>query len=113
MEEEFTVLKAFAWVFVIGCLIGLCVLGWAFWLGPLFNQVDYNNFNTSPTHMNAVAQKMSDDCLQLATTSDPVAKRAIEQDINLQASTVDLSKLSMPDSTRSCVTTAINDVNHK
>jgi hypothetical protein len=99
-------------VFIVGLLIGLCILGWIYWLGPLFNQVNYNNYNTSPQHQNAVAQKFSDDCLQLASTKDPVARKAIEQDINLQAATIDLSKIAMPDSVRSCVNTAINDVNH-
>lgn len=111
MEDEFNLLKFFGWVFVVGCLAGLCVLGWAYWLGPLANQVDYNNFNSSPTHMNAVSQKFSDDCLQLASTTDTTAKKAIEQDINYEAATVDLSKLDMPSSVRSCVANAMNDVN--
>ncbi len=98
-------------VFVAGLMIGLCVLGWMFWLGPMFNEVNYNNFNSSPTHMNAVAQKFSDDCLQIANTTDTTAKKALEQDINYEAATVDLSKIVMPDSVRSCVNAAINDVN--
>jgi hypothetical protein len=101
-------------LFIAGLMIGLCILGWMYWLGPMFNEVNYNNFNSSPTHMNAVSQKFSDDCLQIASTTDPTAKKALEQDINYEAATVDLSKINMPDSVRTCVNTAINDVNtHK
>jgi hypothetical protein len=111
-NEGFALLKAFVIGLIALFLISGAVLSWMFYFGPLFNGVDYNNFNTSPTHMNAVAQKFSDDCLQLASTKDPIAKKAIEQDIYTQAQTVDLSKIVMPDTTRSCVTQAIQDVTH-
>lgn len=111
MEDEFAVVRFIAYMFVFGLLIGLCILGWMYWLGPLFNQTDYNNFNTSPTHINAVAQKFSDDCLQLASTTDPTTRKAIEQDINYEAATVNLTTMTMPQSVRTCVNKAINDVN--
>jgi predicted negative regulator of RcsB-dependent stress response len=105
--------KGIVMVFIIGLAIGLCFLGWAYFLGPLSNNVQYNNFNSSPAHMNAVAQKFSDDCLQIATTTDSTAKKALEQDIYQEAATVDLTKIDIPDDVRSCVNTAISDVNHK
>jgi hypothetical protein len=113
MGDEFDLGKMLGIGFTVCILIGLFVLAWMYVLGPLFNTVEYNNFNSSPQHTNAVAQKFSDDCQQLALTSDPLAKKAIEQDINLNASTVDLNKIDMPDNVRTCVNAAINDVNHK
>jgi hypothetical protein len=114
MEDEQSIVKGIVGLFVVGMLLGLCVLGWIYWLGPLFNQADYSNFNSSPQHLQAVSQKFSDDCLQIATTTNDTAKKALEQDIYQEASTVDLSKIAMPDSTRTCVNNAIYDVNqHK
>lgn len=101
--------KAVIAVFLAGLLIGAIVLGWVFVLGPLFNQASYNNFNNSPEHLNAVATKFTDDCTQLAETSDPIARKAIEQDIAQVAATVDVDKVQMPDAVRSCVNKAISD----
>ena len=112
MEEEFDIVKAVAALFIIGLLIGGCILGWVYILGPLFNQADYNNFNTSQQHLNAVAQKFSDDCRQLAETTDPVAKKGIENDIYSNASTVDLNKIVLPPDVRTCVSMAIDHVTH-
>jgi hypothetical protein len=97
-------------VLVAGLLIGAVILAWIDVLGPAFNQADYNNFNNSPQHLGAVAQQFSRDCLQIAQASDPTTKKAIEQDIYQAASTVDLSKVDMPDTTRACVSSAISDV---
>jgi hypothetical protein len=108
----FTIPKLWLSVFIGGLLIGFLILGWIFILGPYFNQADYNNFNNSPQHLNAVAQKFSDDCLQLSETTDVTSRKAIEQDIYQVASTVDLSRVQMPDATRSCVNQAIKDVTH-
>ena len=100
-------------LFFIGLAVGTIVLGWVFILGPLFNQADYNNFSSSPQHVQAVAQKFSDDCLQLASTKDPTSRKAIENDIYNVASTVDLKTVQMPDTTRTCVNQAIYDVTHQ
>lgn len=97
-------------IFVVGLLIGAVILGWMFILGPLFNQADYTNYNNSSQHLQAVAQKASDDCLQLAQTTDQTSRKAIENDIYQVTSTVNLSEVQMPDSTRACVTHAIADV---
>lgn len=102
--------RLWVYLFVGGLLVGLLFIGWAYLLGPLSNRVDYNNFNSSPQHIQAVAQKFADDCEQLAQTSDPVVRKAIEQDIYQVASTVDLSQVQMPDGTRACVNHAITDV---
>ena len=116
MDELKTGAEVAKWVvytFVGGLLIGGILLAWILVLGPLFNQASYNNFNNSPQHLNAVAQKFSDDCLQLSEAKDAPAKKAIEQDIYSVASTVDLHFVQMPDTTRSCVTQAIYDVTHQ
>ena len=97
-------------VFAIGCAALLCILGWIFIFGPLFNQADYNNYNNSPQHVNAIAQRFADDCQQIAQTSDPASKRAIEQDIYQMSSTVDIKSMQMPDGVRACVNHAISDV---
>lgn len=102
--------QGIAVLFLGGLLIGGCILGWVYILGPAFNNAEYNNFNNSPQHINAVAQKASDDCEQLAGTTDKVVRKAIEEDIYQVVSTVDLSKVQMPDTTRKCVNSAISDV---
>lgn len=102
--------KSVATIFVAGCIILALILAWINIFGPLFNQADYNNFNNSAQHLNAVAGRFSTDCEQLAATSDPVARKAIEEDIYQNASTVDLNRVQMPDTTRVCVTQAITDV---
>jgi hypothetical protein len=98
---------------VVGLLIGTIILAWVNVLGPAFNQAEYNTFNNSPQHLGAVAQQFSRDCLQLAQATDPTTKKALEQDIYQASSTVDLSKVEMPDTTRTCVNSAISDVTNK
>src|SRR5258707_1029913 len=114
MEEEnirtSDVGKWILYIFLGGLLIGFIILGWVKILGPMFNAADYNNYNNSPQHLNAVSQKFADDCQQLVETSDPVAKKAIENDIYQVASTVDLNEVQMPDTVRACVNHALQDV---
>lgn len=110
MDEDIHLGKLALGIFIAGLVIGAILLGWFTILGPAFNRADYNNFNTSPQHVQAIAQKFADDCQQLAETSDPVAKKAIEQDIYSIASTVDLQSIQMPDGVRACVNRAMNDV---
>lgn len=102
--------KYWLYAFIVGGLILLLILGWMTILGPAFNHADYNNYNTSPQHVNAIAQRFADDCQQESETTDPVAKKAIEQDIYQMASTVDVQSMQMPTGVRSCVNKAINDV---
>lgn len=102
--------KVIAWVFVGGCAVLLCILGWVYIFGPLFNQADYNTYNNSPQHVNAIAQRFADDCQQLSETNDPTSRKAIEQDIYQMSSTVDITSMQMPDGVRSCVNRAISDV---
>lgn len=116
MEEDFDmsdIAKWIAYIFIGGLIIGAIVLAWINVLGPAFNQADYNLYNNSSQHLQAVAQKFSDDCLQLSEATDPTAKKAIKQDIYSVASTVDLTRVQMPDTTRACVTQAIYDVTHQ
>lgn len=110
MDEEF--LKLVWRVFAGGILIGVLILAWFFVLGPWFSRVDYQQFNNSPQHLNAVAQKFSDDCQQLAEATDATTRKAIENDIYTVASTVDLHEVQMPDATRACVNQAIADATH-
>lgn len=110
MEDISDAAKWTIGIFVAGCLILAIVLAWINIFGPLFNQADYNNYNTSPQHIQAVAQKFSDDCQQLAEATDATTRKAIENDIYQLASTVDLKLVQMPDTTRSCVNQSIADV---
>lgn len=97
-------------IFIAGLVIGVILLGWFKILGPAFNQADYNNFNDSPQHINAIAQRFGNDCLQLAETADTTSRKAIEQDIYQASETVDVNSMDMPSGTRSCVNQAIKDV---
>jgi hypothetical protein len=106
--------KFWVWIFLSGCALLLCILGWVYVFGPLFNHVDYNNYNTSPQHLQAIAGKFSDDCQQIAESqNDPGAVKAIEQDIYQTAKGVDLNAVEMPSGVRSCVTKAMNDATSK
>ncbi len=113
MEDISIIPRAIVAVFVGGLIIGGIVLAWIFILGPAFNQASYQQFNNSPQHLNAVAQKFSDDCLQLAEAKDATSRKAIEQDIYLNASTVNVNQVDMPDTTRQCVERAIFDATHQ
>lgn len=112
-ETTFDYGRLLVGVFVAGICIGAIVLGWMYLLGPLFNQASYQQFNNSPQHLQAVAQRFSDDCLQLAQTTDPVAKKAIQQDIYQNAASIDVNQVQMPDATRSCVQDALTAVGHQ
>jgi hypothetical protein len=109
-EDILWVTKLLAAILIGGLIIGAIFLVWINVLGPAFNQASYNNYNSSPQHVQAVAQKFSDDCLQLAQATDVTTKRAIEQDIYNVAATVDLRIVQMPDNTRTCVNSAIYDI---
>lgn len=102
--------KQWLLAFFAGCAVLLLILGWFTIFGPLFNRAAYNSYNNSSQHVNAVAQRFADDCEQIAETSDPVAKKAIEQDIYEEASTVDVQQMQMPDGVRVCVDKALSDV---
>lgn len=106
------VVKWILYVFLGGLLIGFIILGWVKILGPMFNQADYNNDNTSPQHLNAIARQLATDCQQLAEATDITTKKAIENDIYQAVSGIDLNTLQLPSYTRTCVTHAINDVGH-
>src|SRR6266496_2082685 len=105
-------IKAWIAIFIGGLLIGAMILGWIFMVGPALNQASYNNYNTSPQHLQAVAREFSDDCVLLSQTQELLVRKAIEQDIDSVASTVDLSKVEMPGPTRTCINNAIFDVTH-
>ncbi len=116
MEDEATLSTAAKWIVVIflgGLVIGGIILAWVNILGPAFNQASYNLYNDSPQHLQAVAQRFSDDCLQIAGTKDTTARKALEQDIYQVSATVHVDKVEMPDVTRACVTQAIYDATHQ
>jgi hypothetical protein len=110
MEDLNEGVKTWVITFIVGCAILLLILGWFTLFGPLFNRADYNNFNSSSQHVQAIAQRFADDCQQIVLTTDPVAKKAIEQDIYQMSSTVDLNTIVMPDGVRMCVNKSIHDV---
>src|SRR6266702_8008879 len=104
--------KAWIAVFIGGLLISAMILGWIFMVGPALSRASSNPYNTSPQHLQAVAREFSDDCVLLSQTQELLVRKAIEQDIDSVASTVDLSKVEMPQPTRTCVNEAIFDVTH-
>lgn len=115
-DPELEALKDLPKQWVIGfawfAAILLLILGLFTLFAPLFNRADYNAFNNSPQHVNAVALRFADDCRQLAETpvQDTVARNGIEQDIYQNAATVDINAMQMPNGVRSCVNAAIAHV---
>ena len=111
MTDDFMIVASK--IFLMCLFIGALIIGLIWFLGPLANQTTNQLFNSSQQHTQAVAQKFSDDCLQLAETTDQTAKKAIENDIYQEASTIDLSQINMTTTTRACVHRAIEDVSHE
>lgn len=112
MEDQ-SFIKWIVWVFGTVLIVGVLILILTGILGSWANQVNNYLFNTSQQHTGAVAQKFSDDCLQLAQASDNITRKAIENDIYTVASTVDLNNIQMPRMTRQCVDSAIQDITGK
>ncbi len=102
--------KGAATFFVCALVIGVIILGLTGILGKWSNAISNDLFNTSQQHTGAVAQKFSDDCLQLSQAKSEQERLAIENDIYQVASTVDLTSITMSDTTRTCVNTAVRDV---
>ena len=97
---------------LVGLGVGSIVLAWIFILGPAFNNAEYQQYQTSPTHINAVVSHIQNDCnQQLPGTTGPV-KLAIERDIVNQAGSIDLAQphtgLTSDDLT--CIATAKQDI---
>jgi hypothetical protein len=112
-EEGITFEDVMRWamiILVIGLIVGAIFLVWVEILGPAFNQANYQNFNSSPQHLQAVAGQFSRDCLQLDETQDVTSRKAIEQDIYQASSTVALDRIQISSTTRTCVNTAIADI---
>lgn len=116
MDEEFDLWKALRYIvyvlFICSVIVFVILLIRAAF-GPFANQINNNLFTTSQEHTQAIAGKFSDDCTQLAQSTDPSVKKAIEADIYQNAKGIDIKKIDMPDATRVCVNTAINDVINK
>ena len=100
----------FKW-FVAAVIVGLLCVAWFGIIGPAWNKVDNTNFNTSPTHLQAVAGKFSDDCRQISETKDRQSQLAIENDIWQMAQGVNLQDVQMSDYTKTCVDKALQDMN--
>ena len=96
--------------FVCALVIGAIILALTGILGKWGNEVNNDLFNTSQQHTGAVAQRFSDDCLQLSQAKSEQERMAIKNDIYQTASTVDLKSITMPDTTRTCVNKAVSDV---
>lgn len=110
-EETFDLGKLWIILFISGLAIGIMILGWVYILGPLFNQVDNTNFQTSPEHVQAVAGRLTDDCVQIAQTTDKTAIKAIEGDIVYQShqAPMNLVQQNLSTQTLTCVNQAIHD----
>lgn len=109
-EDLGDVLRAYSVWIVVAFLFLLGILAMTGVFGPLFNQIDNANFNSSPQHLQAVENYVSRDCVQIAQTKDPVEKKALENDIYNNTNTVNLNQLALPDDVRSCVMTARSHV---
>lgn len=117
MEEGITlndVAKVIVIVFIAGLVIGGIVLAWMNILGPAFNQLDYNLFNNSAQHIQAVANQIQTDCTQLPTyKTGSAAYKAVEQDIDHNLGQVSSVKvLNLSPATQACVNQAEQDVQH-
>ena len=99
-------------IFIAGLVIGGIVFAWVTLLGPALSRANSHTYNTSPQHLQAVAREFSDDCVLLSQTQELLVRKAIEQDIDSVASTVDLSKVALPQPTRTCINNAIQDIGH-
>lgn len=100
------------WLFWIGLGIGAIVLLWIFLLGPLYNQVFYQQYQTDPTHVNAVVMKIQDDCnMQLPGTTGST-RLAIERDIVDQAGSINLNQpnTDLTSDDRTCIDNAKQDI---
>lgn len=109
MSEDTKALVKGGILFAVGLFILLSIiLAASGFFGPLFNQVDYNNFNSSPMHQNAVSSEVNNECLQLAETksSDTVTVNALQHKIYNDTSTVDVEHLSAPQDVKDCITAA-------
>lgn len=101
-----------AFIFLIGLLIGGCVIGWMDWLGPAINQAQYNNFQTSPQHVGAVVRAIQNDCDVQLPGETGATKIATERDIVDQANSInlDLPNTGLTSSDFTCIAQAKADV---
>lgn len=92
--------------------VGSTIMGlwWMNTFGPWQNRVQYNIFNSSPQHVQAIAAQFSRDCEQESLTTDPVAKKAIEEDIYQASVTVNMKDMVLAPGVLACVNKAIHDV---
>lgn len=115
MDDDWNWGTFWKWAFrsaLILLVIGIIILAFTGFFGTILNQIDSNLFNSSKEHQQAVEQLFATDCKQLAEATNQQTRLAIENEIYINASTVDLKQLNMPDSTRTCVNNAIKDVTH-
>lgn len=112
MREWLEDLSVTAKVIAIG-LVALFMIGGGLWawdkvFSPRFADNQREQFKHGSTHQDAVVQDFSARCAELAQTTDPVARRAIENVIATRAAAEDLNKLEMNADVRQCVDTAIH-----
>lgn len=112
LEDLSITMKVLALGLIALFVIGGGVLAWDKVFSPRFADNDRERFKHGSSHQDAVVQDFADRCRELATTLDPVSKRAIEAVIAQRAAVEDLSKLEMESSVRECVNTAINNYYH-
>lgn len=100
-------------VWLLGAIVGLVVLGWCAALGPLANYVAYRNYQTSPEHVQAIAQQLTEECTQLAETpaSDATGRLAYERQVVYLVGTVDYGTMDLSPPTRACVVQSFRDLN--
>jgi hypothetical protein len=110
LKSFFSVVGVYIGTLIIIGVLVLVGLGFTMVFGPMFNQVDYNNYNSSPQHVQAIVQMASNDCEQLASAKDTQDRLAIERHIYSITNTIDIDKAQMPDDVRSCINSARSDV---
>jgi hypothetical protein len=89
--------------------IGGAALAWNSYYGPRFADQQYQQFQHSQTHRGAVADDMAARCVELAQTSDPTTRKAIEGVIYTRTSGIDLNTLNLATDVRTCVDNARED----
>lgn len=106
LEDLNATMRAVAIGTVVLFAAGAIWLGWAAVFSPKFADQQRHQFQRSQSHQDAVVQDLTDRCAELATTTEPVARKAIVVVIAQRSATEDLTQLQMSADVRACVANA-------
>lgn len=94
---------------VLAFIAGGATLAWTQYFGPRFADQEYDQFQHSKQHKGAVADDLAARCVELAQTTDPTARKAIQGVIYARTSGIDLNTLALAADVRACVDNARKD----